>query len=93
MIDDLNEIFRIELIRKSYHEHLLERPEDFTKPVVHFNGEPEFFEIGQNEVARVHALDHPFWGKDILRTSSIVKKFEDGSFETRNTMYVKVNND
>lgn len=40
------------------------------------------------EVAHVQTLDHPVLGSGRVRTSEVLKKFEDGSFETRNTMYV-----
>jgi hypothetical protein len=61
------------------------------KPIVRFSGEPSFFDYPGGEelpVARVHALDHPVWGDDIIRTSVIVAMNEDGSFETLNTRYV-----
>ena len=63
------------------------------KKVVHFLGEAQFvpveiIETGEQcEVARVWALDHPRLGKGDVRTSRIVQKFDDGSFETLNTMY------
>ena len=66
------------------------------KPVVHFINEAIFFNYYTNEleevltkdtVARVQALDHPVWGADIVRTSVVLQKFSDGSFETMNTVY------
>lgn len=66
------------------------------KPVVHFIGEPLFFnyytyeleeELTKDTVARVNAVDHYVWGKDSVRTSVVLKKFSDGSFETMNTVY------
>lgn len=59
------------------------------KPVVYFIGKPLFDTtmFKGHEVAHVHAVDHYVWGNDKVRTSSIVKKFEDGSFETMNTIY------
>ena len=61
------------------------------KPTVLFTGDPEFFNYhGQKGklVASVNALDHPVWGENNVRTSLIVKKNLDGSFETLNTLYV-----
>jgi hypothetical protein len=63
------------------------------KPVVHFTGEACFFNWNEEPdlpVASVNALDHPVWGEDIVRTSLIVRKNDDGSFETLNTLYVPV---
>jgi hypothetical protein len=59
------------------------------KPVVYFTGTPLFDTtmFKGHEVAHVHTVDHYVWGNDKVRTSSIVKKFEDGSFETMNTIY------
>lgn len=66
------------------------------KPVVRYTGEAKFFNYYTNEaedeltddtVAKVTALDHPVWGADIVRTSVVLKKFSDGSFETMNTVY------
>jgi hypothetical protein len=62
------------------------------KPVVHFRGNARFFsgttDNGDEfEFARVYALDHPRLGKTDVRTSVIVQKFDDGSFETLNTIY------
>ena len=66
------------------------------KPVVRYTGEAKFFNYYTNEVeeeltgdtvAKVTALDHPVWGADIVRTSVVLQKFSDGSFETMNTVY------
>jgi hypothetical protein len=66
------------------------------KPVVHFTGEAKFFnyytqdieeELTKDTVARVNATDHYVWGKDVVRTSVVLQKFSDGSFETMNTVY------
>ena len=66
------------------------------KPVVHFINEATFFNYYTHElednltkdtVARVDAVDHYVWGKDSVRTSVVLKKFSDGSFETMNTVY------
>ena len=43
---------------------------------------------GYVEYARVSGLDHPILGADDIRTSIVVKKHDDGSFETLNTVYV-----
>jgi hypothetical protein len=60
------------------------------KPIVYFRGKPRFdtkmFE--GHEVAHVYALNHPVWGRGEVRTSSVIKKDDDG-FETLNTLYVR----
>ena len=61
------------------------------KPVVHFIGEPHYWMWdAKNEVAGLlFVLDHPWLGAcPDVRTSTVLKKFPDGSFETRNTMYI-----
>lgn len=60
-----------------------------SKPAVYFIGEARFDSttFPGYEVARVRTLDHYVWGDDNVRTSEIVKKFDDGSFETLNTLY------
>lgn len=61
------------------------------KPVVHFIGEPHYWMWdAKNEVASLYVvLDHPRLGACYnVRTSTVKQKFPDGSFETRNTMYV-----
>lgn len=72
--------------------------EDLTnmiKPVVHYTGKARFYEVeaddGFVEYARVYGLDHPILGKDNIRTSIVLKKFSDGSFETMNTVYRPLN--
>ena len=58
------------------------------KPVVHFVGKPRFDNtFYDTEVAHVYAEDHPVLGRDKIRTSTVIKKFSDGSFETMNTIY------
>lgn len=73
----------------AYAKHLEERPEGYQKPVVFFTGTPlfdtEMFE--GHEVAHVRTVNHPAWGSDKVRTSSVIKKNDDGSFETMNTLY------
>jgi hypothetical protein len=62
------------------------------KPVTHFR-EVTFHPVhivdtGEySEVARVYVIDHPRLGQGLIRTSRIVQKFDDGSFETLNTIY------
>lgn len=60
------------------------------KPIVYFTGKPKFnttmFE--GHEVGIVYALNHPVWGRGVVRTSSVLKKDDDG-FETMNTLYVR----
>jgi len=63
------------------------------KPVVYFDSYPEFWMWNEeNEVASLHLVyNHPHLGYTYnVRTSTVLKKFEDGSFETRNTMYKPV---
>lgn len=65
-----------------------------TKPTVRYEGDVRFvfyeYEDGEDmwESASVQALDHPVWGRSPVRTSEVLKKNSDGSFETRNTIYV-----
>lgn len=77
------------------------------KPVVYFQGEAVFVktvagyvpedlkefiaEDGSYEYAHVLALNHPRLGYEDVRTSIVISKMEDGSFETLNTKYVKAN--
>lgn len=70
------------------------------KPVVHFAGTASFHiapypkeDGGEWTYARVYALDHPLLGRDIVRTSEVLKINDDGSFETRNTLYVPYRGD
>lgn len=66
-----------------------------TKPVVQFAGEARFDTkvFPGYEVAWVNAIDHPIWGQDRVRTSDVIKKNDDGSFETLNTIYQPVKNE
>jgi len=71
------------------------------KPIVTFVGEAEFFDrtitdvekelynYDSNEIiqAVVYGLDHPKLGKGKVTTSIVLYKFDDGSFETLNTIY------
>lgn len=60
------------------------------KPVVYYMGQPEFWNWNENtEVANLlFVINHPVLGKcSNVRTSKVLQKFFDGSFETRNTMY------
>lgn len=59
------------------------------KPVVRFTGTVVFDSetYPDCEVARVTTVDHYVWGSDKVRTSKVLKKFDDGSFETMNTIY------
>jgi hypothetical protein len=60
-----------------------------SKPEVFFDGEPRFDTkmYPGHEVAHVRTLNHYVWGRDEVRTSAVLKKFDDGSFETMNTIY------
>ena len=60
------------------------------KPVVYFTGVPHFWMWdSKNEVAGLdRVINHPNLGTiDDVRTSTVLNKFGDGSFETRNTLY------
>lgn len=59
------------------------------KPVVYFINDARFDDemYKGHTVAHVQTINHYVWGNDSVRTSSVLKKFEDGSFETMNTMY------
>jgi hypothetical protein len=60
------------------------------KPVVYFTGVPHFWMWdSKNEVAGLdRVINHPNLGTiDDVRTSTVLNKFRDGSFETRNTVY------
>jgi len=73
----------------NYRKELDERPANYQKPVVFFEGDALFDTdmYPNHEVAHVRTINHPVWGADVVRTSSIVYKFDDGSFETLNTIY------
>ncbi len=61
------------------------------KPVVHYIGDVMFntfeHEGKTYEVAYCRAVGHPKLGNQKVRTSSVIKKEEDGTFETLNTIY------
>ena len=43
---------------------------------------------GNVEYASVYGIDHPILGEDTIRTSIVLHKYDDGSFETMNTIYI-----
>lgn len=59
------------------------------KPVVYYTGSVTFDTkmFPEHEVAHVRTVNHYVWGSDNVRTSSVLNKFDDGSFETLNTLY------
>ena len=60
-----------------------------TKPIVHYDGEPMFVQVYNSDYyASVFALDHPKLGRGWVRTSKVISRNSDGSFETRNSIYV-----
>ena len=64
------------------------------KKIVRFLVEPVFTKVGdRDEVASVYAVDHPRLGMTSVRTSLVVKKNDDGSFETLNSLYVPYKED
>lgn len=66
-----------------------------SKPIVHFRGTPNFMGVDPYSIAKVYAVDHPKLPTGVVWTSAVIKKNEDGSFETLNTLYkpYKENND
>lgn len=76
------------------------------KKTVNFIGEAGFFSVEPNEydktefaehlvdgkliLARVYAINHPKLGRQIVRTSVVVKRYKNGNFDTLNTKYKKV---
>lgn len=60
------------------------------KPVVHYINDAVFGFVGDDEVAQVDALDHPRLGCQRVYTSVVIRKEEDGTFETLNTIYKPV---
>lgn len=66
------------------------------KPTVQFLGNATFHEASrlndENNVevwqyASVFAINHPKLGRTWVRTSKVLEIFDDGSFETMNTIY------
>lgn len=59
------------------------------KPTVYYIGDVQWDTemFPGHEVAHVRTTNHPVWGRNKVRTSSVLNKFEDGSFETMNTLY------
>ena len=59
------------------------------KPVVYYVGTPEFYEMGEHQVARLqYVIGHPTLGDGFdVRTSSVLEVFPDGIIITRNTVY------
>lgn len=66
-------------------------PSSAPKPVVFFTGKARFVDWPYKkdcQVASVYALNHPKLGECLVRTSQVMEIFDDGSFETMNTMYI-----
>jgi hypothetical protein len=66
------------------------------KPIVHYRGDCDFREHPSGvEVATIYdVVNHPRLGHQrVVYTSEVINKYDDGVFETLNTLYVKVNND
>lgn len=51
---------------------------------VHLNADNSY------EYATLYVMNHPALGEDLVRTSIVIKKNKDGSFETLNTVYKPV---
>lgn len=58
------------------------------KPIVFYSGEPIFYMLEDKEYAKVFALNHPRLGRQLVRTSIVLSK-QDNGFETLNTLYRK----
>ena len=58
------------------------------KPIVFYSGDPIFYTLGDKEYAKVFALNHPRLGQQVVQTSIVLSKQENG-FETLNTLYRK----
>ena len=61
---------------------------EITSPVLLKEYEKYLDSEGCYEKAIVYGLDHPILGRDTIHTSIVLKKHDDGSFETMNTLYV-----
>jgi hypothetical protein len=64
-----------------------------TKPIVHYRGDCTFSMTPMDkEVATIYdVVNHPKLGHQrVVYTSEVINKFDEGVFETRNTLYVKV---
>jgi hypothetical protein len=61
---------------------------EITSPVLRKEYEEYLDSEGCYEKAIVFGLDHPILGRDTIHTSIVIKKNDDGSFETLNTLYV-----
>lgn len=63
---------------------------EITSPAIRKEYEEYLDAEGCYDKAIVFGLDHPILGRDTIHTSIVVKKNDDGSFETLNTLYVPV---
>lgn len=61
-----------------------------TKPTVKYVRDSLEFHVyeGKTIYAKVMTVDHPHLGSAEVATSTVIKQNDDGSFETRNTIYV-----
>lgn len=60
------------------------------KPVVMYYNPPHFFPgMGDYTQAEIMSLDHPRLGYGRVITSMVLKAYDDDTFETRNTIYVR----
>lgn len=60
------------------------------KPVVMYMNPPQFFSYtGEYDQARIYCLDHPRLGQGTVTTSVVLTKYDDDTFETLNTLYVR----
>lgn len=61
-----------------------------TDPAMIHNSRQFLDETNSYEHAKVYTMNHPVWGEEFVRTSIVIKKNSDGSFETLNTIYKPV---
>jgi len=64
------------------------------KPIYYFIGKARFtnWQATDKIVAHLELEDGHPCGSDYVRTSTVVYKFDDGSFETLNSIYVPIAN-
>lgn len=68
----------------TFTKRIMTVPELLRDYAVHLNADNSY------EYANVYAMNHPILGEDLVRTSIVIKKNDDGSFETLNTVYQPV---
>lgn len=85
------------MLKQQREEFKLEKTRDRNpenKQVVLYSNSPSFTEYEDREgnpwtAGNVFAIDHPRLGCQRVRTSQVLKVYDDDTFETRNTIYVR----